>query len=907
MAFTKDGFKKWITTGASGNDEYVLLANGGHKKIADWFTEIKSDTTNAVSVTVGGTKKNITTATLKNSLGLGSMAYDSGSYVKLYTYTIPATGNKGVQIQYQPYASVKITVSGAHSGAQLVLVGTGYGDGGSVRAYFSKVTTFEDKQYTWCLGKTNSCTVEVFSTREQPDYVIVESSNSITFTAISALSDTANTEKILSTNTYSKYALPLSGGSLTGDLYTNKSIYVNHSYENQAAYIFKNTRTADNNSDRADNVLKCIDNNDALMWVLGHFGTGATDSYLYLGYGDYGSNTNLRIAPGGGVTVNSLNVVNQITRDGKSSSWINGRENALLRETKADGYHCVWSLKTNNGSWQFGEYRAENWYNIPLLTYTTDENYSNKSNQTTYNIKFPMATGTVALTSNIPTSLKNPCALTIFNESYDGSSAKSIYNTTFISTLTDGTSNVTDGTMFVTSYAGDDGFSTTDKKNIPYKRKALYLYNYIKGKTDTLYVTALGTDGNYLTWTKNGTTNKVTVPYATKSATATKFENKVTVTGGVLDTFSFTIDGSASSVSATNAKYSCYSSVGSISSTKYHLIAEAIPYALATREKHITFIIQGRGSSNFGLLYAYIRCENSTSTKAKITWIVRNGYPVDYVQGGVFKGTSTSVNTYFDIFLKKTSSYDSTAIRVIDSHGDGSSSKEYALYNPGTNFVYDSISAAGTSLHNQAYTETITAVEESVVNSSNKLATARTLTIGNTGKSFNGCGDVTWTLSEIGAASSGHTHGNITNDGKLSTASVPVITDANKKITTTDYATFTKNLSVFKKDTAANTGGYIGVVPKPDYNSGSKTRFLREDGTWVTPTDTNTHTYTVNWSSVTTSNAYPIAFSPNLTPKTSNNGYNAVLTYNPNTYSLKNNGCTQQYDVTNKCLKFVFS
>lgn len=96
MAFTKDGFKKWITTGASGNDEYVLLANGGHKKIADWFTEIKSDTTNAVSVTVGGTKKNITTATLKNSLGLGSMAYDSGSYVKLYTYTIPATGNKGV-------------------------------------------------------------------------------------------------------------------------------------------------------------------------------------------------------------------------------------------------------------------------------------------------------------------------------------------------------------------------------------------------------------------------------------------------------------------------------------------------------------------------------------------------------------------------------------------------------------------------------------------------------------------------------------------------------------------------------------------------------------------------------------------------------------------------------------------
>lgn len=31
---------------------------------------------------------------------------------------------------------------------------------------------------------------------------------------------------------------------------------------------------------------------------------------------------------------------------------------------------------------------------------------------------------------------------------------------------------------------------------------------------NSLYVTALGTNGNYLTWTKNGTTNNITVPYA---------------------------------------------------------------------------------------------------------------------------------------------------------------------------------------------------------------------------------------------------------------------------------------------------------------------------------------------------------------------------------------------------------
>ena len=40
----------------------------------------------------------------------------------------------------------------------------------------------------------------------------------------------------------------------------------------------------------------------------------------------------------------------------------------------------------------------------------------------------------------------------------------------------------------------------------------------------------------------------------------------------------------------------------------------------------------------------------------------------------------------------------------------------------------------------------------------NKLATARTLTIGNTGKSFDGSGNVSWSLSEIGAAASSHSH-----------------------------------------------------------------------------------------------------------------------------------------------------
>lgn len=45
------------------------------------------------------------------------------------------------------------------------------------------------------------------------------------------------------------------------------------------------------------------------------------------------------------------------------------------------------------------------------------------------------------------------------------------------------------------------------------------------------------------------------------------------------------------------------------------------------------------------------------------------------------------------------------------------------------------------------------------------LQTERTLTIGNTGKSFNGSANVSWSLSEIGAAASSHTHNYLPTSG----------------------------------------------------------------------------------------------------------------------------------------------
>ena len=96
---------------------------------------------------------------------------------------------------------------------------------------------------------------------------------------------------------------------------------------------------------------------------------------------------------------------------------------------------------------------------------------------------------TLAFTTDIPSSLKNPYSLNVFGVTYDGSAAKVVSPSNFISQVTEGTSTVTDGTMFITSYASNSGFADTNAVNVPYKRKAILLWEYIKVKTDSLYAT----------------------------------------------------------------------------------------------------------------------------------------------------------------------------------------------------------------------------------------------------------------------------------------------------------------------------------------------------------------------------------------------------------------------------------
>ena len=92
---------------------------------------------------------------------------------------------------------------------------------------------------------------------------------------------------------------------------------------------------------------------------------------------------------------------------------------------------------------------------------------------------------------------KMSTSFTVFGQAYNGSAAKTVTGETLVGTLSEGTSNLTDGTMLLTSYASDNGFADTNAPNKIYKRKASCVWGYIKGKTDAAYAASSHTHSAY--------------------------------------------------------------------------------------------------------------------------------------------------------------------------------------------------------------------------------------------------------------------------------------------------------------------------------------------------------------------------------------------------------------------------
>jgi len=78
--------------------------------------------------------------------------------------------------------------------------------------------------------------------------------------------------------------------------------------------------------------------------------------------------------------------------------WILGRDNAVIRQNggSSAGWSPVFSLKTQNGSWEMGGITQTDAVDKLILAYNTDYNYNNNINSSTYRIDFPQASGTLA-------------------------------------------------------------------------------------------------------------------------------------------------------------------------------------------------------------------------------------------------------------------------------------------------------------------------------------------------------------------------------------------------------------------------------------------------------------------------------------------------------------------------------
>ena len=98
--------------------------------------------------------------------------------------------------------------------------------------------------------------------------------------------------------------------------------------------------------------------------------------------------------------------------------------------------------------------------------------------------------------------------------------------------------------------------------------------------------------------------------------------------------------------------------------------------------------------------------------------------------------------------------------------------------------------------------------------------TSRTLTVGKTGKSVNGSGNVSWTLAEIGAAADSHTHDYLPLAGGTMTGHINM--NAGKGIygtttgdvTTTDGTTYNGTLSILMYNGSNNLHVGAGVWDK---------------------------------------------------------------------------------------------
>ena len=478
-----------------------------------------------------------------------------------------------------------------------------------------------------------------------------------------------------------------------------------------------------------------------------------------------------------------------------------GDDEGILIEDSGNGYAGL-ILRSTTGA------------RTVLYDTSTHKTFLRRNNGTNqWDIYFPDDAGTVALTKNIPTSLKSPNSLSWsgYNTgSYDGSSAKSfvipsntnqltngagfitssasisgnaatatkvnhsllvfgksfngsadvtVADTDLIASISTGTSNVTDKTEILTSYASDNGFNDSNAKNKIHRRPASAIWGYINSKTisnadklDNVHLngifTALSNTNNGVSMTI-GTVAKSLANMQVYSATKLVTARNISIAGGDF-VGNVNFDGTGN-VSLNGAINYCTINIGNTDPNPFKRIAHIKVAHSWNDNALLLYISQGYNGGNFGLCRVEFRTNDIANSDTagggvSLRWLIRQGYATDSIQAGYYIHLK---NAYVDVFLKTTGAYQGTVIRVIQD-SRGSINNSFGLINSTYNTeAYTSLSAAATALYNVAYQGTVSGIDTCTVshaNSATKLKTSRTIW----GQSFDGTGNVSGSLSNTG-------------------------------------------------------------------------------------------------------------------------------------------------------------
>lgn len=444
-------------------------------------------------------------------------------------------------------------------------------------------------------------------------------------------------------------------------------------------------------------------------------------------------------------------------------------------------------------------------------------------------------TSSASISGNAATATKVNHSLLVFGKSFNGSADVTVADTDLIASISTGTSNVTDKTEILTSYASDNGFNDSNAKNKIHRRPASAIWGYINSKTisnadklDNVHLngifTALSNTNNGVSMTI-GTVAKSLANMQVYSATKLVTARNISIAGrDFVGNVNF--DGTGN-VSLNGAINYCTINIGNTDPNPFKRIAHIKVAHSWNDNALLLYISQGYHGGNFGLCRVEFRTHDIANSDTagggvSLRWLIRQGYATDSIQAGYYIHLK---NAYVDVFLKTTGAYQGTVIRVIQD-SRGSINNSFGLINSTYNTeAYTSLSAAATALYNVAYQGTVSGTDTCTVshaNSATKLQTPRTIW----GQSFDGTGNVNGTIyinnsdSENGAII---LNNNVNTHARISAIKDQVVFNTGAAIrfgaTNWEYSDW----AGLKYDTVANAI-YLGIADGTVFNYYSNKR-----------------------------------------------------------------------------------